>query len=131
MTGRMKSPAAMAISTVLLLATGLQPAIGQNVQLVAVDVKEIANGLSASDLTGDSIVNDRDEKIGSIDDFVIDRGGDKVFAVLEVGGFLGVGGKKVAVPFESLKPGKDEDQMVLPGASKDALEKLPEFKNPG
>jgi sporulation protein YlmC with PRC-barrel domain len=128
MTGCPKFPAAIVLSAALLVAAGPQPVTAQNVQLVTVDVQEVAKGLSASDLTGKRVVNDKDEKIGSIDDFVIDRDGHKVFAVLEVGGFLGVGGKKVAVAFDSLKPGKDEDQMVLPGASKDALEQLAEFK---
>ena len=73
----------------------------------------------------------KEREIGSIDDFVISSDGHEVYTVTEVGGFLGVGGKKVAVPFDSLKPGNDEGQMVLPGALKKALENRPEFKDAG
>jgi hypothetical protein len=53
---------------------------------------------------------------------------DKVtYAILSVGGFLGIGSKLVAVPFESLKTVKEE-RLMLPGATKDALKTLPEFK---
>ena len=122
-----KLPAAVTLSAALLFAAAQQPVLAQNVQLVTVDVHQVALGHSARDLTGKNVVNDKNEKIGSIDDFVISKDGDKVYAVLEVGGFLGLGGKKVAVPFESLKPGNSKNQMVLPGASKEALKSLPEF----
>ena len=48
------------------------------------------------------------------------------FAVLSVGGFLGMGTKYVVVPFSSLQV-KDK-HMVLPGATKDSLKALPDFK---
>ena len=44
-----------------------------------------------------------------------------------MGGFLGVGNKLVAVPFDSLRTVKEE-RLMLPGATKDALKALPEFK---
>lgn len=95
------------------------------------DVLKVAEGHSASDPTGKDAVNESNEKIGSIDDFLISSDGHEVYTVIEVSGFLGVGGKKVAVSFDSLKPGNDEGQMVLPGALKKALENRPEFKDAG
>jgi hypothetical protein len=46
--------------------------------------------------------------------------------VLSVGGFLGMGTKLIVLPYEQLKA--TENKLVLPGATKDALKDLPEFK---
>ena len=46
--------------------------------------------------------------------------------VLSVGGFLGVGDKLVALPYEQMRT--DGKKIVLPGATKDSLKTLPEFK---
>jgi hypothetical protein len=50
-------------------------------------------------------------------------------AILEVGGFLGLGGRRVAVEFSalSLRDSSGEAKIVLPGANKKTLEQLPEF----
>jgi hypothetical protein len=101
-------------------------AISQAVQLVVVDVAAVAKGYRASKLLHASVRNDKNEKIGSIDDIII--GHDRLlFAVLEVGGFLGMGAHLVAVPYQSLVLEEDGGKIVLPGASKDELKKLPEF----
>ena len=48
------------------------------------------------------------------------------YAVLSVGGFLGVGTKYVVVRLSSLHV--QDNKIVLPGATKDALTALPEFR---
>jgi hypothetical protein len=48
------------------------------------------------------------------------------YAILSVGGFLGMGTKYVVVPFNSLQ--MQDKKVVLPGATKEALKALPEFK---
>jgi hypothetical protein len=53
-----------------------------------------------------------------------------MFAVLQVGGFLGLGKHLVAVPYESLQIDDDGKKIVLPDASKDELKTLAEFKYP-
>jgi hypothetical protein len=101
-------------------------AISQAVQLVVVDVATVAKGYRASKLLHASVRNDKNEKIGSIDDIII--GHDRLlFAVLQVGGFLGLGAHLVAVPYQSLVLNEEGNKIVLPGASKDELKKLPEF----
>ncbi|TFZ55239.1 PRC-barrel domain containing protein [Methylorubrum sp. Q1] len=102
------------------------PAFSQVVRLLSVDVKEVAKGWRTTKLHGSAVVNDKNEKIGSIDDIII--GKDKVlFAVIQVGGFLGLGGHLIATPFERLQLDDEKGKIVLPGASKDELSKLPEF----
>jgi hypothetical protein len=50
-----------------------------------------------------------------------------LFAVISVGGFLGINGRLVVVPYSTLKVDDQGHDVVLPGASKDALSKLPPF----
>jgi hypothetical protein len=110
----------------LCIAVGPLPAVSDTLALVTVDVAAVAQGHRASKLMGSSVTNDKNEKIGTIDDIIIGR--DRVlFAVLQVGGFLRIGGRLVAVPFQSLVLDDEGGKIQLPGASPDELKKLPEF----
>ena len=86
-------------------------------------------GVRASKVIGSSVYNDKDEKVGSIDDLVI--GNDQSSAVIDVGGILGVGGKMVEVPYNKLQFGNvkasSDNKVVMPGATKDALNAMPEY----
>jgi sporulation protein YlmC with PRC-barrel domain len=97
------------------------------VALVAVDVVAVAEGYRASKLRGTTVVNNANKKIGEIDDLIV--GKDRVlFAILQVGGFLGIGSRLVAVPYSSLQISDEGRRIVLPGATKDQLKGLPVFK---
>ena len=99
----------------------------QEVGLVAPNAKEVAKGYRASALELKSVVNDKGGIIGQIDDFILGRDNGPVFAVLAVGAFVGLDGELVAVPFRSLKLEDPSGNIVLPGASRAALQKLPVF----
>jgi sporulation protein YlmC with PRC-barrel domain len=97
------------------------------VAIVKVNVDVVAKGWRASKLIGSTVRNDKNDRIGTIDDIIIDK--DKkqpMYAVLQVGGFLSLGGHLVAIQFDQLKI-SDDGKVELPGASKDALEGLSEF----
>jgi sporulation protein YlmC with PRC-barrel domain len=121
-----------ALLVAALLAAGViaaspPSALSQAVQLVVVDVQAVAQGYRVSKLMGSPVVNDHQEKIGTIDDFVVDH--DRVlFAILQVGGFLGIGGRLVAVPYKSIVLDDPSGKIILPGASREELKKLPEFQ---
>jgi sporulation protein YlmC with PRC-barrel domain len=102
-------------------------ALTQEVTLVAPDAKEVAKGYRADDLKLRSVVNDKGDTIGRIDDFIFGRDNGPVYAVLNVGAFDGLDGELVAVPFKSLKLDDSSGKIVLPGASREALRKLPVF----
>lgn len=57
----------------------------------------------ASKLIGTTVVSANNESIGDVNDVLMDRGGQSVAVVVGVGGFLGIGEKNVAVPFNSLE----------------------------
>lgn len=112
-----------------LAAAGPRPALSQAaVALIRVDIQTVAKGYRTSALTGSGVVNDKNEKIGTIDDIIIGQDKKVLFAVLQVGGFLKLGGHLVAVPFDILELDDTGKKIVLPGATVDELKALPEFK---
>jgi sporulation protein YlmC with PRC-barrel domain len=78
---------------------------------------------------GKPITNDKGEKIGNIDDVLFDRSGKITTVVIGVGGFLGLGEKKVALPFEAITYSETEGKReIMVPLSKEALQSAPEFK---
>jgi sporulation protein YlmC with PRC-barrel domain len=120
------------IWTALAVTLAAGPALPQaGVQLVKVDLSVVAKGYRMSKLIGSSVINDKNEKIGTVDDVIADKDKKQLsFAVLQVGGFLGVGGHLVAVPYDSLVIDDTGQKITLPGASKDELKKLSQFNYP-
>ena len=57
----------------------------------------------ASKLSGLNVYNENDEKIGDINEVLVDRQGKAEAVVIGVGGFLGIGEHDVAVPFAALR----------------------------
>lgn len=97
----------------------------QTIAKYKVDVTSVSSGYRGTKLIGAAVHNDADEKIGTIDDLIV-TGKDRVlYAIVSVGGFLGVGDKLVAVPFEGFQI--TPDKASLPGATKDALRNMPKF----
>lgn len=98
----------------------------QTLSLMKVDPQSVATGYRASKLLGSAVFNEANENVGTIDDLIVAPNEKVPFAVLSVGGFLGMGSKYVVVPFSALQV--QDKKMVLPGATKDSLKSLPEFK---
>jgi len=86
----------------------------------------IAIGHRASKLIGAPVYNEQDEKVGSIDDLIVTPDRALSYAIVSVGGFLGLGGRLVAIPVEQIRA--ERDKLILPGATKEALQKVPEFQ---
>jgi len=87
----------------------------------------ILQGWRASKLIGASVYNDQDQKIGKIEEMIVGPDGKVAAAIVEVGGFIGLGKHRVAIPTEQFTDIKAK-KLVLPNASKEALKALPEFK---
>ena len=111
---------------VALSAPAYSQGAPQTVTLMKVDPQTLATGYRTSKVVGATVVNEANETVGTIDDLIVTPGGQAPYAVLSVGGFLGLGTKYVVVPFTSLKI--FDKKMVLPGGTKDALKALPDFK---
>lgn len=93
----------------------------------AVEMETIILGWSArKELLGKSVVNDNKERIGEIEDVIVTPNDAVSYAIIGVGGFLGMGERRVAIPFHQVK--LRDTTLLLPGATKDTLKGLPEFK---
>ena len=101
------------------------PAPGGDAHLTVATVR-MNGGVRASKVIGATVANDRNESIGTVDDLMIAEGDRIAVAVISVGGFLGIGSKLVAVPYDQLRPAKD-GRLTWPGASKQSLNDMPSF----
>ena len=91
------------------------------------ELQTIARGWSATkQILGKSVYNDKDEKVGDVDDLIIAPDSASSYAIIGVGGFLGLGERQVAVPANHLK--HTEGRIVLPDATKEALQAMPAFQ---
>lgn len=83
--------------------------------------------LSTSTLTGTDVRNRDGENLGDIKDFMLDvESGRVIYAVLDFGGFLGIGDKYFAVPLEAFEADTTREELVL-NVTKDKLENAPGF----
>ena len=111
---------------VFLIANVNAQGVPQAVEITKVDVQRVSAGYRASKVIGSSVVNDANETIGKIDDLLVTRDGKEPYAVLSVGGFLGMGTRMVVIRYDSLKFA--DNKIVLPGGTKDGLKMLPAFQ---
>jgi hypothetical protein len=118
--------AGAALFAALLSGPAFSQGAPQTITLMKVDPASLATGYRTSKVVGSTVVNEANETVGTIDDLIVTPTEKVPFAVLSVGGFLGMGARYVVVPFSSLQV--QDKQMVLPGATKESLEALPEFK---
>ncbi len=83
--------------------------------------------LTASSIIGDKVYNRSDEKLGDIKDIMIDLSNGKVeYAIIEFGGFLGLGEKYFAIPLRLFQLDTDRHAFIL-DQKKETLEKAPGF----
>jgi hypothetical protein len=85
--------------------------------------------LASKNLIGAKVTGPTNETVGSINDLLVEKDGKITAAVIGVGGFLGIGQKNVAVPFNSLQLARDadnNDKVAMP-FTKDELKQAPDF----
>jgi len=89
--------------------------------------KKYREVMGASTLNGDAVRNSAGEKLGSIEEIMLDVPNGRVaYAVLSFGGFLGMGDKLFAIPWSELTLDEDEKCFVLE-ADREKLERAPGF----
>jgi sporulation protein YlmC with PRC-barrel domain len=83
--------------------------------------------LSASSLKGDKVVNQQGEDLGKIEELMIDLDRGRIaFAVLSFGGFLGMGDKLFAIPWQAFAVDPAQKRLIL-NTKKELLEKATGF----
>lgn len=113
--------------------TAATPVAGRaSLGVAVVEMEAVLAGWSVNrDILKKAVVNEKKEKIGTISDIVISPNPDgkapsASFAIIGVGGFLGIGKRDVAIPMEQIK--LQDGTLTLAGATKDALKALPAFQ---
>ena len=90
-----------------------------------------AEGYLASKFIGENVYNGTDsnaQRIGDVNDLVVDKGGMVKSVVIGVGGFLGIGEKDVAIDFPQVSwVEANGDRWLVTKASKEQLEAMPTF----
>jgi hypothetical protein len=83
--------------------------------------------MGADTLIGNDVYNTADESLGTIKELMIEMSTGKIdYAVLSYGGFLGMGDRLFAVPWQALKLDTQNKRFTL-NASKDQLKNAPGF----
>lgn len=89
------------------------------------------HAIPANKLIGADVTNAKREQVGSIDELLINKSGQVQGLVVSVGGFLGVGDRKVVLPWDGLSISRNGDQVVaVASATKDQLKAMPEYHPP-
>ena len=85
------------------------------------------NLIAAQKVTGTNVYNRAGEKLGSIEDIMLDkRSGQTCYAILNFGGFLGMGGRYHPLPWEKLTYDTRQGGFVV-DIDKRVLENAPSY----
>jgi sporulation protein YlmC with PRC-barrel domain len=81
--------------------------------------------MRASKIIGGTVYDENNQKIGDVKDLILDKDGKVADVVLDVGGFLGMGGKHVAVKMSDIKT--DNNRLTL-DRTKDELQQAANYQ---
>ena len=114
-------------AAMLLAATPGRAQTGESENFVTV---QPAGQWLASQFIGQPVTNQAGERVGDVNDLLLDKNGQISTVVIGVGGFLGVGEKNVAIPFGSLSITADANgkRVLSVPLSADRLRAAPDFK---
>jgi len=106
------------------------PVAGVTTKAIGVTADElvvVAKGWSAKNqIMGKDVYNDKNEKVGVVEDLIITPEKAVSYAIIGTGGFLGMDKHDVAIPVNHFK--MLDGKVTLPGATKDAVKAMPAFK---
>ncbi|REK15959.1 MAG: PRC-barrel domain containing protein [Actinobacteria bacterium] len=87
----------------------------------------MTTALSTSTLTGDTVENREGDELGRVEEIMIDLNSGRVaYMVLAAGGFLGVGDKFFAIPWDMVEVDTDQEKVIL-DLDKETFENAPGF----
>jgi len=94
--------------------------------VAVVQMQDVALGLSArKQILGHAVYNDQGDKVGTVDDLIVAPDKSVSFAIVGVGGFIGLRRHHVAIPVDQFS--RRNGEFVLSGATKEVITSLPAF----
>lgn len=129
MTGRMRMKSVVAASAMFIafswaaFAQATAPETGHVLTNIPTDSVTVTNYYKQN------VYDPADAKIGEVADVLVDRDGRVTALIVAVGGFIGVGEKDVAVPFNAVRNTQKEGKWYLVvNTTKDVLQAAPGYK---
>ena len=119
----------LVVFTSFVIAAGAADSVAQTagVSVSTTELREVAMGWSAKkQILGENVYNDAGDKVGEINDLIVTPNKALSYAIVGVGGLLGIGEHEIAVPVGKLR--QEKGKIVLPGATKEALKAAPKFE---
>ena len=114
------------------LAQQQTPVAGTTTTVIGVSADElvtVVKGWSAKkQIMGKDVYNDKNEKVGVVEDLIVAPDKAVSYAIIGAGGFLGMGKHDVAIRMNQFK--LVEGKFTLPGATKEAVKAMPAFQYP-
>jgi sporulation protein YlmC with PRC-barrel domain len=96
------------------------------VDIAFAQLQDVALGLSArKQIIGREVVNDQGDTVGKVDDLIVAPDMSVTYAIVGVGGFLGVKRHHVAIPVDQFA--RKSDVFLLSGATRAFIKSLPAF----
>jgi sporulation protein YlmC with PRC-barrel domain len=103
---------AASLATLLLLSPALSSAQARTPSMTPSERHDWERSHRISKVIGSDVRNKAGEKIGDIRDLVVDDNGTIKLAIVSTGGFLGVGDRMHAVPWDALTLGPNDDHVL-------------------
>jgi sporulation protein YlmC with PRC-barrel domain len=118
----------MKLTKTCLVALALLSFVFASMSFAAQTVAKGTHLPRASKLIGADVENMQGEDLGKIEDIVLDpQDGRVAYAVLSLGGFLGIGEKYFAIPWSALTAKAGEDNTLMLNVDKEKLKNAPGF----
>jgi len=117
----------VAVAALLAPAARAQVAGRATIGLATAEMDAVVLGWSAKkQVLGKPLYNEKNEKVGTIDDVIITPDQAVSYAIVGAGGFVGLAKHDVAIPIIQIK--QDDGKFVLEGATKDVIKAMPKFE---
>jgi len=120
---------AMTLSLTLVagLAMAQTPPVVGTIGITSDEIKLLAKGWSIKkDILAKDVYNDANEKVGVVEDIIVTPDKAMSYAIVSTGGFLGMAKHDVVIPVNQFKI--KAARISLPGATKESVKAMPEFK---
>lgn len=120
---------AMTLSLTLIagIALAQTPNVVGTIGITSDEIKLLAKGWSIKkDILSKDVYNDANEKVGVVEDIIVTPDKAMSYAIVSSGGFLGMAKHDVVIPVNQFKI--KSARITLPGATKESVKAMPEFK---
>ncbi len=118
---------ALSLTMVAGTAFAQGPPVAGTIDAPVEETEILTKGWSIkNDIMDKDVFNEANEKVGVIEDIIVRPEKAISYAIVSTGGFLGIAKYDVAIPVNQFRI--TENRVYLPGATKEAVKAMPEFK---